>query len=464
MNGNEVKEVEKICEIARRLSMTTTDVLSKEDLDSSGWDAVAEAYGPPCNLILIGRICAIVSSQLCKKPEFRLLKASWDRLGVECGNQVCMLSFARFFGEQQGALGFQNVFRLLDPRFGDTDDYFEFARREDFLVKEKRPETKSEATSENGGQGAPLQMKDNGDLPSAAKQLPSAVVILDRVEVTDSDDPRSEFAKYAFDDFELKTLGDVDLQQIQRILDDEFPWFRKVTHHIIQQLVFRAHGDGIFGFRPLLLLGSPGVGKTRYTRRLSDISRVPWRLIGLAGRADNKDITGTARGWNSACPGIPLRTIAQEKVANPIILLDEIDKAGGSDHNGRVHDALIPLLERSSASTHQDEFLQVRTDLSHISWIATANSVAMLPGPLLSRFQTIMVEGPKHPEDYRKIIQITAQEFAARHGIRSEFLPRLGPEEMLALRPFMKNPRRLAKATERLLSVLLSKPADGRIH
>jgi len=163
-------------------------------------------------------------------------------------------------------------------------------------------------------------------------------------------------------------------------------------------------------------------------------------------------------------PGIPIRTIAEERIANPIILLDEIDKSGGSDHNGRVHDALIPLLERSSASIHQDEFLQARTDLSHISWLATANSVAMIPSPLLSRFQVVRADRPANREEYKKIIQIAAKEFARRHGVREEFVPQIGPKEMSLLEPFMKNPRHLAKATEHLLTLLISKPADGRLH
>ena len=197
---------------------------------------------------------------------------------------------------------------------------------------------------------------------------------------------------------------------------------------------------------------------------LLSISGVPWRLIGLAGKNDNRDLSGTARGWGSASPGLPIRTIVDEEVANPIILLDEIDKCGGSDHNGRVQETLISLLERGSASVFMDDFLQARTNLSWISWLATANSVARLSAPLLSRFQVVEVKGPAQPHEFLKIIEITKREVANRYGITPEFMPSLGPDELKVLRPYMKNPRRLAKATENLLSVLMTKPADGRLH
>lgn len=153
-----------------------------------------------------------------------------------------------------------------------------------------------------------------------------------------------------------------------------------------------------------------------------------------------------------------------ENCANPIIVLDEIDKAGGSSRNGRVHDTLIQLLEPSSSSCILDEFLQARVNYSKINWIATANDTSYMPAPLVSRFKTVRVNGPKTREQFEVIIERTFNEFACEHGIRREFMPVLGKPEVEALKPYMTTPRVLAKATELLLSPLLSNPINEKLH
>jgi len=451
---DEVKRLERIQEILGRLAVFTSENLGRDTLTEEIVDALGELFKNPSDMALIGDLSMNIARELDKHEDFRILKACWLRLSVECGSQLGMCWFATFFAKNAGSVAFQDLFRILDPGFGDSDDYFGFAERDVHLVSKEKETLKADR---------PIMERTKREAKSGRFDT-SAIVILDGIDCEDDSDPRHLYKELALKPVPLKTLDELDLHRINTVLIDEFPWFSDVIRHIVQQLVFRAHGDNVFGFRPMLMVGSPGIGKTRFIRRLSELAGVPWRLVGLAGRADNRDICGTARGWNSACPGIPIRTIAEERIANPIILLDEIDKSGGSYHNGRVHDALIPLLERSSASIHQDEFLQARTDLSHISWLATANSIATLPAPLLSRFQVVRVSSPESMEDFKKIIKITVEEFAGRYGIRDEFMPHLGSDEMMLLKPFMKNPRCLAKATEHLLTLMISKPVDGRVH
>ena len=120
-----------------------------------------------------------------------------------------------------------------------------------------------------------------------------------------------------------------DLKPISAVLESEFPWFADVTVWILRQLA--VHGSGTLGFKipPLLLLGSPCVGKTSYLQRLAELSKLPFLSLSLAGKSDNRDLAGTARGWGTGHPSRVIALIKETRTANPIVLLDEIDKAGG---------------------------------------------------------------------------------------------------------------------------------------
>ena len=186
----------------------------------------------------------------------------------------------------------------------------------------------------------------------------------------------------------------------------------------------------MFYLPPTLILGPPGIGKTSYINRLATLAGVPYKSISLAGKNDNKDFTGTARGWSSGEPSSVINFINQKKIANPIFLLDEIDKAGGSSHNGRVHDTLLNLLEPSSACAVYDEYLAAHADLSNITWLSSANEVSQMPTTLLSRLEVITVGKPK-PEHYSKIVYKSIEDFCERNGIHQCHIPTIEESDWL---------------------------------
>jgi hypothetical protein len=175
-----------------------------------------------------------------------------------------------------------------------------------------------------------------------------------------------------------------NLREVSRVLDIEYPWFRRATAWIVAQLAARQHGDYAIRWAPCLIVGPPGIGKTSYVRRMTDLIGVHSRLVSLAGSHDNRMIAGTARGWSSGAPSMIASYIRESFTANPAIIFDELDKAGGSDYNGRIHDTLLSLLEPASAAKFFDEFLLGNCNLSFVNYIFTANQYKGLPETLLS--------------------------------------------------------------------------------
>nr|WP_246802702.1 AAA family ATPase [Ensifer sp. ENS02] len=145
--------------------------------------------------------------------------------------------------------------------------------------------------------------------------------------------------------------------------------------------------------RPIILLGSPGGGKTRFARRLSEELGTPYNLISCGGLSDSS-IGGTARRWSSGEPSLPVMVVRLHECAGPVVILDEIEKIGTSRHNGNVHDVLIGLFEPETSRRWHDPYLQAHCDLSNVSWLMTANSMEPIPKALLDRCRILRFPDP----------------------------------------------------------------------
>ena len=242
-----------------------------------------------------------------------------------------------------------------------------------------------------------------------------------------------------------------DLAPVKAALDAEFPWFTGVTDWLLRQLAVRSAGTLGFKIPPLLLLGPPGVGKTSYLQRLAGLSGLPFLSLGLAGKSDNRDLAGTARGWGTGHPSRVVALINQHRTANPIVLLDELDKAGGSDHNGRIADTLLALLEPASSSRFYDDYLWGQADLSRVSWIATANGTASIPQALLGRMEARRVPHPR-PEDYPAIVRRAVDAHLLREGLDPAWVGAITPAEWAWLGRYFKSPRLARRAAEMLVN------------
>ena len=253
-----------------------------------------------------------------------------------------------------------------------------------------------------------------------------------------------------------------DLMPISEALNSEFPWFADVTTWIFRQLAVRSGGTLGFKIPPLLLLGPPGVGKTSYLQRLAELSGLPFLSLSLAGKSDNRDLAGTARGWGTGHPSRVIALINETRTANPIVLLDEIDKAGGSDHNGRITDTLLTLLEPASSTKFYDDFLWGHADLSRVSWMATANSTATLPITLLGRMEVKRVPHPK-PEHYPAIVKRALDGYLRREGLDPAWMGNITLTEWDWLGQYFTSPRLARRAVEMLVNHRLTDAAGIRM-
>jgi hypothetical protein len=184
-----------------------------------------------------------------------------------------------------------------------------------------------------------------------------------------------------------------DLAAVRARLTTEFPWAVSIADEMLKGLVGRDH----VGFRPTILLGPPGCGKTRFSRRLVEELGVPYELVSCGGLSDSA-IGGTPRRWSSGEPSLAVLAIRRHECAGPAIILDEIEKVGNSRHNGNVHDVLVGLLEKETSSRWFDPYVESNCDLSHISWLMTANEIDIVPAVLRDRCRILRFPepGPEH--------------------------------------------------------------------
>jgi ATP-dependent Lon protease len=174
------------------------------------------------------------------------------------------------------------------------------------------------------------------------------------------------------------------------VLAFEFPYALGVIDRLLEDLIARRY----VGLKPTILVGSPGSGKSRMARRLAELlGGFFWRHD--ASTADGGVIGGTARRWHSAEPAHPFLAISRSRVANPWVLVEEIEKAATRNDHGRFWDSLLAFLEPETAARYLDPALQVSIDVSHVAYLATANSVAPLPAPLRDRMRVLEFPEPR---------------------------------------------------------------------
>lgn len=229
--------------------------------------------------------------------------------------------------------------------------------------------------------------EDNEEAPGrkAAKVPASGAVVFTSIgNATTSEGKRvvREFEGLANKALKLSPVP--DLAAVRERLVAEFPYAANVIDQLLYSLVGRPH----VWFRPTLLVGSPGCGKTRFARRLAEELVIPYELISCGGLSDSA-IGGTPRRWSSGEPSVAIMAIRRHECADPLIILDEIEKVGSSRHNGNVHDVLVGLFEKETSGRWHDPYLESHCDLSHVSWLMTANSTDPIPGVLRDRCRII---------------------------------------------------------------------------
>jgi hypothetical protein len=187
----------------------------------------------------------------------------------------------------------------------------------------------------------------------------------------------------------LPFVGVPDIAAARRQLVDRWPHAVGVIDTILGDLAAR---DSVL-FRPTLLVGSPGSGKSSLVRAICDAVSLPCELYSLAGVHD-ASLMGTSAQWASARESTPLQLIKRVGVATVGVIWDEIEKVGTRRDSGNALDALLPMLEADQARRLRDLALEVEVDLSAVSHFATANSLEGIPDPVRDRMRIIAMPDP----------------------------------------------------------------------
>lgn len=285
----------------------------------------------------------------------------------------------------------------------DVREGMEKSQRE-FLLRQQLAAIRKEL-----GEGEPDGADDYrsrveaADVPDAVRE--ALLREVDKLERSSEQNPEAQWIRTWLDTvlelpWNTTTQDSTDLVAARAVLDADHHGLEDVKDRIVEYLAVRARraerGLEVIGGRGsgavVLLAGPPGVGKTSLGESVARTLGRKFVRVALGGIRDEAEIRGHRRTYVGALPGRIVRAIKEAGSMNPVVLLDEVDKVG-SDYRGDPAAALLEVLDPAQNHTFRDHYLELDLDLSDVLFIATANVVEQIPGPLLDRMELVTLDG-----------------------------------------------------------------------
>jgi ATP-dependent Lon protease len=288
----------------------------------------------------------------------------------------------------------------------DVEEGMEKTQREFLLRRQLEAIKKELGQLGDGDESDPDDYRSkiaDRDLPENVRT--AVVREIDKLERTSDQSPETGWIRTWLDTvlelpWGVESDDRLDVSEAARILDADHDGLEDVKERILEHLAVKklqaerglVPVDGRGSGAILALVGPPGVGKTSLGQSIATALGRKFVRVSLGGVRDEAEIRGHRRTYVGAQPGRLVRALREAGTMNPVIVLDEVDKLG-SDFRGDPSSALLEVLDPAQNHTFRDHYLEVDLDLSRVMFVATANVIDTIPGPLLDRMEIIRLDG-----------------------------------------------------------------------